>query len=360
MKLAVVDAGTGRRAASVVREDVRPGTHHDVLTSMIGGLNPALASSLVGAGHRVVHGGPDYVDAVVVDDGVVAGLEALVPLAPLHLPANIDGMVAVGRALPQLGQVAVFDTGFHRTLPPRAYRYAVPAEWYEDHGARRYGFHGISCRYVLGRTAELLGRPPSDMRIVVAHLGNGCSATAVRDAKSLDTSMGFTPLEGLVMGTRSGDVDPGLLAYLAPRLGLDLPQVVDVLNTRSGLAGLSGVGGDVRDVSAAAAAGSADAALALEVFAYRLAKTVAALAVPLERLDALVFTGGIGEHSAEVRSQVLAGLGLLGLAEDPEANAPHGTRTDGRISAVGATVALVVPTDEERVIAADTARLLAL
>ena len=224
VKFAVVDPATGRRSATEVRENVEPGAHEDVLESMIVGLDSATRAVLIGAGHRVVHGGPGYTDAVVVDEDVLAGLEALTPLAPLHLPANLAGMAAVRRSMPELGQVAVFDTGFHQTLPPRAFRYAVPEAWYVEHGARRFGFHGISCRYVVGRTAQLLDRPAEELRLVVAHLGNGCSATAVRDGRSVDTTMGFTPLEGLVMGTRSGDVDPGLLGYLSLRVGLEAAE----------------------------------------------------------------------------------------------------------------------------------------
>ncbi len=340
-----------------------PGGHHAAVTSVLDELDADLLKSVVGVGHRVVHGGPRFTDPVLVDDQVRAALGNLVSLAPLHLPANLRGIDVVGERLPALRHVAVFDTGFHSSLPSRAYRYAVPQSWFDDHGARRYGFHGISCRIVTDRTAALLGRPVEDLRLVVAHLGGGCSATAVSDGRSVDTSMGFTPLEGLVMTTRSGDIDPGLLAYLAPRLGLDLLQLVEILNTRSGLAGLSGMSGDIRELTAAAAAGSPVATLALEVFSYRLAKTIAAMTVPLARWDALVFTGGIGEHSPEIRSRVMALLGVFGVHEDAAANAAHGQETAGRVSLIaerpGPTV-LVVPTDEERVIASDTALLLGI
>jgi acetate kinase len=255
--------------------------------------------------------------------------------------------------------VAVFDTAFHSGMPPRAYRYAVPASWYSDHGVRRYGFHGTSHRYVSGRAADLLGRPLESLRMVTVHLGNGCSATAVRDGVSVDTTMGLTPLEGLVMGTRSGDVDPGVLGYIADRLGLDVKAVLDQLNCRSGLLGLSGLSNDMRTVEDAARDGSAAAALAVEVFCYRAAKAIGALAVALGRLDAVVFTGGIGEHSATGRSATLAHLGVLGIAEDTAANAGHGERTGGLISAPGSVPVLVVPTDEELVIARDTLMLTA-
>jgi len=223
---------------------------------------------------------------------------------------------------------------------------------------RRYGFHGTSHRFVSEQTATILGRPPGELRLVTAHLGNGCSATAVRDGVSVDTTMGLTPLEGLVMGTRSGDVDPGLLAYLAGRTGLSVDDLTQALNADSGLQGLSGVGNDMRTVVAAAAEGNERARLALEVFVHRLCKAIAGLVVGLQRLDALVFTGGIGENSAELRSMVLNRLGFLGLAEDREANADHGRHTGGRISPPGPVLALVVPTDEELVIARDTAQVI--
>ena len=358
VKIAIVDAATGARRASWLREAVPPGGQGSAVEAVLRELTDATTAGLIGVGHRVVHGGPDLVQSTVVDDRVRAALGDVVALAPLHLPANLAGIDAASGALSHLRHVAVFDTGFHHTLPPRAYRYAVPQAWYDQHGARRYGFHGISCRYVTKRTAELLDRPLDELRLVVAHLGGGCSATAVRDGLSVDTTMGFTPLEGLVMGTRSGDIDPGLLSYLAPRLGLALDELVSELNRHSGLLGLSGVGDDVRDISDAAEKGSSAAALALDVYCYRLAKTVAALAVPLERLDALVFTAGTGEHSAEVRSRTMSLLGIMGIQEDSPANAVHGGDTGGIISNGNGPLVLVVPTDEERVVAADTATLL--
>jgi acetate kinase len=242
-------------------------------------------------------------------------------------------------------------------MPPRAYRYAVPEEWYTRYGVRRYGFHGTSYRFVSERAAALLGRPLAGLRLVIAHLGNGCSVAAVRDGVSVDTTMGLTPLEGLVMGTRSGDVDPGVFAFLADRAGLTIDELDRTLYHASGLLGLSGMSNDMRTVEAAAAEGNERARLALEVFVHRLAKAIAGMVVGLERLDALVFTAGIGENSALVRSQVLARLGFLGLAEDAGANARHGRDTRARISPDGPVVAMVVPTDEELMIARDTARL---
>jgi acetate kinase len=316
--------------------------------------NPAAA---VGVGHRVVHGGERFSASVVVDDEVITTIRSFSHLAPLHNPANLAGIEAVSAVRPDLPQVAVFDTAFHQTMPPRAFRYAVPEDWYSRYGVRRYGFHGTSHRFVSQRAADLLGRPLSELRLVTAHLGNGCSATAVREGISVDTTMGLTPMEGLVMGTRSGDVDPGLFSYLAEQ-DLTVAEVTRDLNTASGLAGLSGVGNDMRAVEAAAASGDQRAQLALEVFVYRLAKAIAGLTISLERLDALVFTGGIGEKSPLVRSRVLGCLAILGLAEDPEANARHGRDTGGRISRPGPAVALMVPTDEELMIARDTIRLI--
>jgi acetate kinase len=316
---------------------------------------------LVGAGHRVVHGGERFTASVLVDDEVIAAIRSVSHLAPLHNPADLAGIEAVRAVRPGLPQVAVFDTAFHQTMPPRAFRYAVPEEWYTRYGVRRYGFHGTSHRFVSERAAVLLGRPLNELRLVTAHLGNGCSAAAVRDGVSVDTTMGLTPLEGLVMGTRSGDVDPGVFGYLADRAGLTVDELTEALNTGSGLLGLSGLGNDMRTVQADAAAGNQRAQLALEVFVHRLAKAIAAMVTSLERLDALVFTGGIGENSAVVRRQVLARLGFLGLTEDAEANAQHGRATRGRISAPGPgpVLAMVVPTDEELLIARDTTRLIA-
>jgi acetate kinase len=312
---------------------------------------------LGGVGHRVVQGGERFTESVVIDGEVIDGIQALADMAPLHNPVNLAGIKAAMRALPDLRHVAVFDTSFHQTMPPRAYRYAVPARWYAELGFRRYGAHGTSFRYVSAKAAELLQRPLHELSLVVAHLGNGCSAVAIDGGRSVDTTMGLTPLEGLVMGTRSGDVDPSVFGYLAAKTGMGIDEITKALNKASGLLGLSGLSNDLRTVSEAAADGNEDAALALEVFCYRLAKSVAALVVSLGRLDALVFTGGIGENSSVVRSKVLALLGFLGLEENIIANGEHGRNHRGRVSLMGSPVALVVPTNEELVIAQDTAAL---
>lgn len=350
----------------VVTEKLSGSSYKDIISRILDHLPDAghvLAEGngvdLIGVGHRVVHGGERFIASVVVDDEVIAAINSFSHLAPLHNPANLAGIEAVSAVRPDLPQVAVFDTAFHQTMPPRAFRYAVPEEWYTRHGVRRYGFHGTSHRFVSEQAAVLLGRPLDELRLVTAHLGNGCSAAAVRDGASVDTTMGLTPLEGLVMGTRSGDVDPGVFGYLADQAGLTIADLSHALNTASGLAGLSGVGNDMRSVEAAAADGDGRAQLALDVFVHRLAKAIAGLVVSLDRLDALVFTGGIGEKSSEVRRRVLARLGFLGLAEDSVANARHGRDTSGRISRPGPVLAMVVPTDEELLIARDTAELIA-
>lgn len=345
-----------------------PGTGHAAAVSaLLAELTPAERSGLHGVGHRAVHGADVFRSSTVVDDRVFETLSGLVHLAPLHLPAALAGLQAARTALPDLPHVAVFDTAFHATMPPVAARYAVAREWFADHGVRRYGFHGISHRYVAERLAQRLGRPLRELRLVTLHLGNGCSATAVAGGESVDTSMGFTPLEGLMMGTRSGDVDPAVLPYLSERTGRSAEELVDDLNRRSGLLGVSGVSNDVREVSEAADAGSADAALALDMFCYRAATTVGRLAVAAGGLDVLVFTAGIGENSPRVRRQILARLGHLGLQVDPELNEagradphdPHDADEPRLVSAEGPVTAWVVPTDEERLIAAETAALVA-
>jgi acetate kinase len=337
------------------------GTHQAVVSLVLGQLAESgyTGGALLGAGHRVVHGGVRFSASVLVDEEVLAWLRSISHLAPIHNPANLAGIDAVRAVLPGLPQVAVFDTAFHQTMPPHAYRYAVPQDWFTRYGVRRYGFHGTSHRYVAGRAAALLGRPPDGLALVTAHLGNGCSAAAIRDGRSVDTTMGLTPLEGLVMGTRSGDVDPGLIDYLASQSGLTAGEITSALNHESGLAALSGIGNDMRAITAAAAAGDERSRLAVDVFVHRLCRAVAGLVVSLGRLDALVFTGGIGENSAEIRSRALGRLGFLGLAEDPAANAGHGRHTGGRISVAGPVQALVVPTDEELMIARDTAGVIA-
>ncbi|HEU4741729.1 MAG TPA: acetate kinase [Meiothermus sp.] len=309
-------------------------------------------------GHRVVHGGERFKSSTRITPEVIAAIEACAALAPLHNPANLLGIRLALAHFPQVPQVAVFDTAFHQTLPEYAYRYALPGELYTRYGVRRYGFHGTSHQYVTRRAAELLGRPLETLGLISAHLGNGCSITAVRQGQSVDTSMGLTPLEGLVMGTRSGDLDPNIPQYLSDTLGLTLEQITELLNKKSGLLGLSGLSNDMRELEQAAAQDHAGAKLALEVFCYRLAKYVAAMSVPLGRIDALIFTGGIGENSAWVRRKTLKWLGGLGFQVDEERNQQAVRGQPGIITAEGSTLAMVVNTDEELMIAWETRAVL--
>lgn len=308
-----------------------------------------MATPPIAVGHRVVHGGPLFTEPVVIDDGVIAAIRELVPLAPLHNPANLEGILSARESFPDVPQVAVFDTAFHQSLPAHAHTYAVPSAWRERHQVRRYGFHGTSHRFVSRRTAELLGRRPEDCNVIVLHLGNGASACAVQGGRSIDTSMGLSPLEGLVMGTRSGDVDPALGAYLARVADLDATAYDEALNKASGLLGLAGVS-DLRELERRRTAGDANAALAFDVMVYRLRKYVGAYAVALGRVDAVAFTGGIGENSVAVRAAVLSGLGALGVVPDHDANA--GDDPERLVTAADSRIpAYVVPTNEELEIA---------
>ncbi len=310
---------------------------------------------LVAIGHRVVHGGARFTDPTIITAEVRSAIEDLVPLAPLHNPAALLGIEAAVGAFPGIPQVAVFDTAFHQSIPPAAHTYAVPASWREGLRVRRYGFHGTSIGFVTGRAAALLGRPIGATNLVVLHLGNGCSAAAVLGGRSIDTSMGLTPLEGLVMGTRSGDVDPALASYLGRVAGLDQAAVDRALNKDSGLLGLSGVS-DFREVLERRAAGEEAAGLAFDVVVHRLVKYVGAYAVELGRVDALVFTGGIGEHAAPLRAALLDRLGLLGVRLDPVAN-EHGSGERRVTGATSAIPAWVIPTNEELEIARQAARV---
>ncbi|WP_219511019.1 acetate/propionate family kinase [Nonomuraea ceibae] len=307
----------------------------------------------VAVGHRVVHGGTRFTSAVLIDEEVIAAVEELAPLAPLHNPINLTGIRLAREVFPEVPQVAVFDTAFHGTLPPEAYTYAVPGEWRERFGVRRFGFHGTSCAYVSRRAAAVLGRDLAELDLIVLHLGNGASATAISGGVSVDTSMGMTPLEGLVMGTRSGDVDPALAGYLSRAAGLDAERVERALTHEGGLLALAG-SGDMREVRAR----DDDAArLALDVYTRRIRTYVGAYYALLGRVDAIVFTGGIGEHDAATRAESLAGLDRLGVTVDAALNeaAREGERA---VSPPGAEVAvLVVPTDEEWEIASQTLAL---
>ena len=314
-----------------------------------------LQELIVAIGHRVVHGGEKYSASVLIDDTVIECLEECVPLAPLHNPANLTGIRAAQAIFIGLPNVAVFDTAFHQTLPEHAYTYAVPHELYRKYRLRRYGFHGTSYRFVTQEAAKLLGKDVKDTALVIAHLGNGASVAAVLGGESKDTSMGLTPLEGLVMGTRSGDIDPGAFEFIQTMTGKSAKQVIDMLNKESGLLGISELANDMRTIQEEADKGHEGAKLALEVTCYRLAKYIAAMTVATGRLDALVFTGGIGENSSLIRAKTIGYLGFLGLQLDEAANEAARFGKSGIITKAGAQpCAMVMPTNEERMIAYDT------
>jgi acetate kinase len=351
--------GADSVAAGLVERIGEPGSrvpdHAAALDRVAAALDlPALALRAVG--HRVVHGGDRFVAPTVVDDEVLAGIRALVPLAPLHNPANLAG-IEVARALrPDVPHVAVFDTAFHATLPPAAANYAIDAELARRYGIRRYGFHGTSHRYVAHRVAELLGRPVGEVNSIVLHLGNGASACAVAGGRSVETSMGLTPLEGLVMGTRTGDIDPGVAFHLARQAGLSIEQIDELYQHRGGVAGLAGVN-DMRTLEERVAAGDAAARLAMDVYCHRLRKYVGAYYAVLGRVDAVAFTAGVGERSPLVRGRALAGLEALGIRVDAGRNGDG--PAERVVSADDSPVAvLVVPTDEERAIATEIAAVL--
>ena len=332
--------------------------HEEALRAAVALLEElGLGDRLAGVGHRVVHGASRFARSMLITPEVIEGVERCNALGPLHNPPNLLGIRVARELLPSLQQVAVFDTAFHQTMPPRAYTYPVPRAWLEEHEVRRYGFHGTSHRYVAREAQALLGLSASEGALITAHLGNGCSATAVLGGASVDTTMGLTPLEGLVMGTRSGSVDPAIIGHVARVTGDSYESVLDALNKRSGLLGLSGLSNDMRTIEEAAQRGHEGARLAFEVFCFVLAKQLAGLVVSLGRLDALVFTGGIGENSVAVRATVVKHLGFLGLALDAEANARAVRGASGRITTSVSPQALVVPTNEELMIALDTAAL---
>ena len=309
-------------------------------------------------GHRLVHGGEKFNTSVVITPEVIKQMEACTDLAPLHNPANLKGVAAITKILPNVPQVGVFDTAFHQTMPAHAYMYALPYEYYEKYGVRRYGFHGTSHRYVSRRACEFLGLDYENTKVITAHIGGGGSITAVKNGKSIDTSMGLTPVEGLVMGTRCGDVDLGAMTYLMEKEGLDAAGVNAVINKKSGVMGVSGVSSDMRDIEVAIAAGNERAKLALDMFEYRLLKYIGAYTAALNGVDVLVFTGGIGENQMQTRDYICRGLEYLGVKYDAELN----SKTRGEeieISTPDSKVRVVViPTDEELTIASDTVALI--
>ena len=342
--------------------DVAMPTHAEAIAAVLDALvdpkNGVIASmkEIDAVGHRVVHGGEKFASSVVITDEVMAAIEECNPLAPLHNPANIIGIKACQEKMPGVPMVAVFDTAFHQTMPAKAYTYAIPYEYYENDKMRRYGFHGTSHRYVSQRCAEILGKPIEELKIVSCHLGNGSSITAIDGGKSVDTSMGLTPLAGLPMGTRSGDMDAGIMEFIMKKYDMSMADMMTTLNKKSGVLGISGVSSDFRDLDNAAAEGNARAALAVEVFEYGVRKMIAEYAAAMGGVDAVVFTAGVGENSADMRLHFVDGLKFMGIEIDPEKN---NIRDEERIvSPDGAKVkVLVIPTNEELMIAKDTAEL---
>lgn len=314
-------------------------------------------AEIAAVGHRVVHGGEKFSESVVVTEEVMDTLEECVELAPLHNPPNIAGIRACQNLMPGVPQIAVFDTAFHQTMPPYAYLYGLPYEMYEKYKIRKYGFHGTSHKYVSQRAAVLLKKPVENLRLISCHLGNGSSITAIKGGKSLETSMGFTPLEGLMMGTRSGDLDPAIVSYIQAKENLSSEQVNDFLNKKCGVLGVSGVSSDFRDIEDAAAEGNYRAQLALDIFAHDVKKYIGAYAAVLDGVDAVIFTAGLGENSPEMRESVCKNLDYMGIELDLAKNKIRGEEVD--VSKPGTSCrVLVIPTNEEMMIATDTLRLI--
>lgn len=352
--------GWTRRSGEKVRESVSAGTHTEALKTVLVNLtrpdNGFLGSlpEIDAIGHRVVHGGEEFTGSALIDERVIASIEKYSELAPLHNPPNLQGIRACLEVLPETRQVAVFDTAFHHSIPERSFLYAIPYEYYKKYGIRRYGFHGTSHRYVAMKAAEFLKIPSERFNAVTCHLGNGSSVTAVRNGKSADTSMGFTPLEGVVMGTRCGTIDPAIIFYLMEKENLSTAQMNSILQKKSGLLGLSGVSNDLRDINAAAESGNDRARIAVECLVHSVRKAIGQYLVELGRVDAVVFTAGIGENEWHVRRDCVAGLENLGIELDADKNrSARGTLAD--LSAPGSrTRVLCVPTNEELMIALET------
>tara|TARA_R110002051_G_scaffold325772_2_gene431073 strand:- start:20025 stop:21125 length:1101 start_codon:yes stop_codon:yes gene_type:complete len=334
------------------------GEHATALTALLPLIDDYSGQPLSAVGHRVVHGGEHFTGAQVIDLAVLDAIRTNAPLAPLHNPANLTGIEAAMRVFEEVPHMAIFDTAFHQSMPAHAYRYALPEALYTEQRIRRYGFHGTSHQYVTNQASQLAGLQTGQGAWLSAHLGNGCSSCAVLDGRSQDTSMGLTPLEGLVMGTRSGDVDPNLHGHLARTLNWDLPRIDTMLNRESGLLGLSGLSNDMRQLEQARAEGHPGATLAIAVFCYRLARSLMGLAAALPRLDGVIFTGGIGENSSLIRALTVEHMAILGLKLDTDRNtsAPRGQAC--MINAADSTAIMLIPTDEERQIADESLALL--
>ena len=347
---------------AVKEADVAMPTHSEAIQAVLNALvdpeNGVISSmkEIDAVGHRVVHGGEKFAKSVLITDEVMAAIEECIPLAPLHNPANITGIKACQKVMPGVPMVAVFDTAFHQTMPARAFIYAIPYEYYEENHVRRYGFHGTSHLYVSRRAADILGKPIEELKIVTCHLGNGSSVCAIDGGKSIETSMGFTPLDGLPMGTRCGSIDVSIIEYLMETHHLTIEEVMNIINKKSGVLGVSGVSSDFRDIESAAAEGNKRAQLALDMFCYKTTKRIASASAAMGGIDAVVFTAGVGENSPELREQIVANLGFMGIKIDPEKNKTRGEEKD--ISAADARVhTLLIPTNEELVIAQDTAAI---
>ena len=320
---------------------------HNIISSL---------NEIEGIGHRVVHGGEKFNDSVLITDEILKEIEEISYLAPLHNPANVVGIKAFNNVLPNVPAVAVFDTAFHQSMPEKSFLYSLPYEYYTEYGIRKYGFHGTSHKYVSERAAELLGRPVEQLRLLSCHLGNGASIAAIEGGKSIDTSMGFTPLAGVTMGTRSGNIDPALIPYIMQKTGQSAEEVLNVLNNKSGMLGVSGFSSDLRDIESEAEKGNERAELALEVFASRIHKYIGSYAARMAGIDAIIFTAGIGENSTAVRERVLRGLEFMGVYWDPALNQVRGK--EAFISYPHSPVkVIVIPTNEEVMIARDTMRL---
>ncbi|SHJ54932.1 acetate kinase [Clostridium cavendishii DSM 21758] len=330
-----------------------------VLDALVDNKNGVINSmdEIAAVGHRIVHGGERYAKSVLVDDEVVKYIEECIKLAPLHNPAHIIGINACKELMPNTKMAVVFDTAFHQTMPEHAYLYALPYELYKEHNIRKYGFHGTSHKYVSAKVAEVMGKDIKDLKIVTCHLGNGASITAVKDGISVETSMGFTPLEGVAMGTRSGNIDPAIVTYLMKEANYSLDEVNEILNKKSGVLGISGVSSDFRDIEAAASNGNHRAQLALDIFHYRVKQHVASYAASMGGVDVVVFTAGVGENSPETREEVCKGLEFMGINIDPAKNKVRGKLTE--ISSDSSKVKIyIVPTNEELMIAKDTLALI--
>ena len=342
--------------------DVSMPTHSEAIQTVLNALvdpkNGVIGSmkEIDAVGHRVVHGGEKFAQSVLITDEVMAAIEECNPLAPLHNPANIIGIRACQALMPGTPMVAVFDTAVHQTMPPVAYTYALPYEFYEQDKVRRYGFHGTSHKYVSQRAAAMLGKPAEELKLISCHLGNGSSVTAIDGGKSVDTSMGFTPLAGLPMGTRCGDIDAGILEYLMNKHGYDIKEMLNILNKKSGVLGISGVSSDFRDLEDAAPKGNQRAQLALDSFEYGVIKLIGSYAAAMGGVDAIIFTAGVGENSASQRLDIASGLEFMGVKMDAEANNVRGK--EAVISAADSKVkVLLIPTNEELMIAMDTAAI---